>query len=297
MKLRLFACFCAFFSVVQPGICQEKKPHVVFVVGTPHYNPASTMVPLAKQLEENYGFRTTVILPKGNPEKNKNGMEGLEALKTADVAIFYLRFLTLPKDQLSLIEEYLESGKPVVGFRTTTHAFIYPEGHELHAWNDGFGKRAMGSKYFIHAAGPTRVEVVQKARGHEILTGYNQAAPREVAGTLYLSDIPKTATVLMTGTGKFKRTGEVTNQFGTHKLEAEMTDDVAWTWKNEWGGRVFGTTLGHPKTFADENFVRLFINGIHWAAGKPVPPASSKVQPITAEMEKKKQRPKKAKTG
>ncbi len=43
---------------------------------------------------------------------------------------------------------------------------------------------------------------------------------------------------------------------------------------------MFGTTLGHPETFKDANFVRLFINGIHWAAGKPVPPASAKIEAI-----------------
>jgi hypothetical protein len=71
-----------------------EKPHAVFVVGTPHYNPAATMPPLAKQLER-FGFRVTVILPEGNPEMNKNGkgLPGLEVLKEADVAIFFLRFL------------------------------------------------------------------------------------------------------------------------------------------------------------------------------------------------------------
>ena len=52
------------------------QPHAVFVIGTPHYNPGSTMPPLAKQLER-FGFRTTVVLPEGNPEKNPKGIPGL----------------------------------------------------------------------------------------------------------------------------------------------------------------------------------------------------------------------------
>jgi len=61
-----------------------------------------------------------------------------------------------------------------------------------------------------------------------------------------------------------------------------MTDDVAWTWTNEWGGRVFSTSLGHPETFADPNWVRFFLNGIHWAAGKPVPAPDAPVEAIDA---------------
>ena len=31
------------------------------------------------------------------------------------------------------------------------------------------------------------------------------------------------------------------------------------------------TTLGHPEDFKVESFQRMVINGIHWAAGMPVP--------------------------
>ena len=109
-------------TATRPTTADETKPHAVFVVGTPHYNPIGTIPDLAKQLEQ-YGFKTTVILPQENPEKNPKGLYGLGALKKADVAIFYLRFLTLPDNQLKFITDYLESGKPVVGFRTSTHAF------------------------------------------------------------------------------------------------------------------------------------------------------------------------------
>lgn len=262
------------------AVIADEKPHAVFVVGTPHYNPAASLPPLATQLEKNFGWRTTVLATDDNPEKNAEGIPGLEALQDADVAIFYLRFLTLPEAQLKHLTDYLESGKPVVAFRTTSHAFAYPADSPLAEWNDGFGKRATGTRYFIHGAGPT--QVARARNDHEILTGVDLTKPRQAAGTLYLSELPKNATVLLEGTGRFKRTGTVKNGFGTHELKAEMTDDVAWTWENEWGGRVFSTSLGHPVSFQDENWVRLFLNGIHWAAGKSVPPANARVSPIDA---------------
>ncbi|MEO2012741.1 MAG: PVC-type heme-binding CxxCH protein, partial [Fuerstiella sp.] len=258
------------------------SPHAVFVVGTQHYNPGSTMPALARQLEQ-LGFRTTVILPTGNPEKNPNGIPGLEALRTADVAVFYLRFLTLPDDQLNFIVDYLESGKPVVGFRCSTHAFTYPQGSPNAKWNDGFGRDALGSKYFIHLQGTTQVSGVAVARKHPILTGVKLSDDLTAAGTLYLTDPPDDAEVLLGGTGKSKKTGVVKNPFGSHELTETMTQAVAWTWTNKWGGRVFTTTLGHPETFSNRQFVRLFLNGICWAAGKDVP-QKVRSRPIRAAM-------------
>ena len=46
----------------------EEKPHAVLVVGTLHYSPELTMPLFAKELER-FGFRTTVVMGEGNPEK------------------------------------------------------------------------------------------------------------------------------------------------------------------------------------------------------------------------------------
>ena len=257
-------------ALIHAPVYADDPPHAVFVVGTPHYSPAKTMPELARLLR-GHGFRTTIVRAEHNPEKNEKGIPGLEALRDANVAIFFLRFLGFPDEQLKHITDYVESGRPVIGFRTSTHAFMYPQGHKFAHWNDGFGKNVLGSKYRIHLVGSTMVEPAKGARQHEILAGVDLTQPRKAAGTLYLSKLPDDATVLLRGTGRSKRTGTVTNAFGKHELKATMIDDVAWTWKNQWGGRVFTTTLGHPNTFKDPNWMRLFVNAIHWAAGKPVP--------------------------
>ncbi|QDT44973.1 Trehalose utilization [Gimesia alba] len=248
---------------------QEEKPHVVFVVGTTHYSPQKTIPAFAKRLEQ-YGFKTTVILPEGNPERNQNGvgLPGLEVLAQADLAVFYMRFLQLPPKQFTHILNYIESGKPVIGLRTSTHAFDYENGHPLSEWNRGFGKRVLGSEYFLHLSSETVVEHVPAHRNHEILNGV--AAKFIDPGTLYKTKIPADATPLLNGTGKSKRTGLIKNQFGTHELTAEMSWPVAWTWKNEWGSRVFTSTLGHEDSFKLDAVNRLLVNGVHWCLEKPV---------------------------
>ena len=70
---------------------------------------------LASEIER-LGFKTTVINPEWDPEKDERGLPGLEALKKADLAIFYTRFLKIDNQQLIHITEYLKSGKPVVVF-------------------------------------------------------------------------------------------------------------------------------------------------------------------------------------
>ena len=78
---------------------EEKNPHAVLVVGTLHYSPELTMPVFAKELER-FGFRTTVVMGQGNPEKKtKNVLPGIKALNDADVAIFFMRFLKLPDEE------------------------------------------------------------------------------------------------------------------------------------------------------------------------------------------------------
>lgn len=263
--LLFVAFFCSSIFLARPGVCQ--KPHAVFVVGTTHYSPEKTIPGLAAQLEST-GFRTSVIVSQKNPERDPKGLAGLEKLRDADVAVFYTRFLTLPDDQLKHITDYIQSGKPVVGFRTSTHAFAYPDDSKHAHWNDGFGKRVLGSKYFAHLGGKTDVKPVGS---HAILKLSEFTNPKPASGSLYLAEVPDDATVLLRGTGQAKRVGKITNAFGTHHIEKTMTQDVAWTWRNEWGGRVFATTLGHPDTFKDPGFVRFFLSGIHWAADRRLP--------------------------
>jgi hypothetical protein len=122
---------------------KANKPLVVFVTGDHEYSGEFTLPIIAAELEKNYGMRTVVLkaFPDQNAEEN---IPGLEVLKDADLAVFFLRWRRLPEDQVKFIDDYLKSGKPVMGFRTTTHAFNYPKGHPLEEWN-AFGERAFGS--------------------------------------------------------------------------------------------------------------------------------------------------------
>ena len=258
-------CCCQFVGAVPP-------PHAVLVVGTHHYSPQTTMPFLATELEQ-LGFRTTVINPAWDPEKDRRGLPGLQILKDADVGIFFMRFLQLEDDQLVHITEFIESGKAVVGLRTSTHAFHYPKDHPHHALNNDFGQNVLGSPYLIHLAGKTQVKPATNALHHPILTGVDTTG-WESSGTLYLINAQPGIEPLLIGTGHSKRVGTVINQFGVHELEQTMSAPIAWTWKNSYGNRVFTTSLGHTKDFTNQNALRVIVNGVCWSAGRPVPSAA-----------------------
>jgi type 1 glutamine amidotransferase len=264
---RGFSLMAALTILLGGTLLAENKPHVVFVIGDHEYSSEAVLPVIARELEKNYGMRTTLLFSEPDHKAEKN-IPGLEALETADLAVFYLRWRQLPKEQVLHIQNFLEAGKGgIVGFRTTTHAFNYPRGHELEHWN-AFGEFALGSPPGWGRAGHTHygaksstdVTIAPENAGHSILKGVDKEF--HVRSWLYHvvpQYPPKDATVLLMG--------EAVNT----DHSSPVPNPVAWTWKTKQGARVFTTTLGHPEDFKVESMQRLTINGIHWALGKEVP--------------------------
>jgi type 1 glutamine amidotransferase len=268
MKKKLWLAFSAcalWFAALTLPVGAQKGPRVVFVTGDHEYSSEETMPIMAAALEKRYGMRTTVL--KAYPDENaEENIPGLEALEKADLAVFFLRWRRLPKEQVEWIRRYLEAGKPVVAFRTTTHAFNYPKGSELEKWNSfaaeylgappGWG----GEHYHYGHKSSTDVTVNPAASNDPILAGIEKRF--HVRSWLYHT-VPKyppaDAKILLIG----------------HAVDPDRRDavdnPVAWTWKNKAGGRVFMTTLGHPEDFQVESMQRLVVNGVHWALGKSAP--------------------------
>src|ERR1700691_3770994 len=102
--------------------------HIVLVSGDDEYHSEEALPALAKILAVRHGFTSTVLFAINpadgtiDPHQTRN-IPGLEALKTADLLILFLRFRDLPDEQMKLILDYTESGKPIIALRTSTHAF------------------------------------------------------------------------------------------------------------------------------------------------------------------------------
>lgn len=237
-------------------------PHVAFVTGDDEYRSEITMPMIAAILEKTYGFKTSVAYARPRPQ-SKDNIEGLDALRAADLMVMFTRFRALPDNQLQEILRFVESGKPLVGIRTTTHAFLYRSGDPRSAMNDGFGRDVFGQKWITHHGHESSTDVALHGSNgtHPILRG---VAPFHARSWLYhVAPLNGEATVLLDGTA-------VNSNKTTRFDEFPPTQPVAWTRQYK-GARVFFTTLGHPQDFAQESMRRLLINGILWALGRDVP--------------------------
>jgi type 1 glutamine amidotransferase len=265
---------------------ETNAPSIVFVTGDHEYSSERTMPLLAAALETNFGFHTTVLYatePGGKRnESYEKSIPGLEALKTADLAVFYLRWRKLPKEQMDLIQQYLDSGKPLMGFRTTSHGFFYPPNDPLVAWNS-FGEFALGTPPGWGASGHTHfghlsstdVSYAPGAADNPILQGVKTNF--HVRSWLYRvlpKYPPKDAVWLLMGTA----------------VDPDKTAEpnpVAWTWKTKQGARSFYTSMGHPEDFQSESFQRLIVNAIFLELNRPAAPWPGKL-PINVSYDKSK---------
>jgi len=258
-----------------PPPASRKKPHVVFVTGDDEYRSEVSMPMIAEILEARHGFKCTVVYAvdprtgKRNPKHQQN-IEGLEAVKTADLAVIFLRFRALPDNQLKLILDYVNSGRPIVGLRTSTHAFRYPKGHKNVGYNAGFGREVFGQKWIAHEGSRYGTRVLAAVKDHPIMRGV--ASDFWVRSWLYnVIPLHGDCVTLALGYATDVDRGPVDPKDKHPRRNVVGTPNpVAWT-KTYKGAPVFFTTLGHPKDFEVESMRRLLINGIYWVLGKEVP--------------------------
>lgn len=213
---------------------------------------------LAGMLESQFGMKCSIVravdpATGAADPKFRGNLEGLDALRDADLAVFFIRFRELPTGQLQQILDYIGTKKPVVGFRVSTHAFLYPSG-DLQHWNDDFGKDLFGQKWIHHYGHESTTRVRLKNPGHPILTGV--VTGFDCPSWLYhVVPLPDDCHVLASGVA-----------LDTKRKVFGAENPVAWT-RDQGGRRVFFTTLGHPKDFEDIQFRRMVINGILWSLG------------------------------
>ncbi len=188
---------------------KKEMPKIVLVSGDEEYRSEEALPQIAKILTEQHGFNCTVLFAQ-DPEKpgvvnpnNTHNIPGLEKLDSADMMIIFTRFRALPDDQMKHIDNFLTLGKPVIGMRTSTHAFMFSDKDnfessyarygnnygEKDAWQDGFGRLVMGEKWISHHGNhghqSTRGIIAENAIDNAILNGISNGAlwvPTDVYG-------------------------------------------------------------------------------------------------------------------
>ena len=221
----------------------EAKPHIVLLSGESLYGSATTLPSFAKRLEQELDYRCTVIV-----REEEHRFPSLDSLVQADLVIVFARRMQLPAEQLGLVKQYIESGKPVIGLRTASHA--------IQNWLE-FDKLVLGGNYQGHHKNNLsgNASIVPAAKGHPILDGV--VAEFKMGGSLYKNTtLARAAKPLLSGA-----------------VEGHPAEPVAWTHSYK-GNRTFYTSLGHADDFANPNFHKLVTNAIAWCLSADAKPGA-----------------------
>lgn len=326
MTTRSFQSFLVFGAIlciaVAPGLAADAQwvvydgfdgpgngKHIVLISGDEEYRSEEALPQLGKILAKHHGFKCTVLFAIDpadgaiNPEKVDN-IPGLEALETADLMIIATRFRNLPDEQMKFIDAYVQSGRPVIGLRTATHAFQFPAdsasaykhySFDSKTWEGGFGKQVLGETWISHhgrhGVQSTRGVLVAEAKGRPILRGVEDIwGPTDVY-TVNLPMHPNVQPLVMGQVleGMNPDDASVTVDIRKNRrkgTETRMTPNdpmmpVAWT--RTFTGtsgqptRVFATTMGSSVDLASEGFRRLLVNAAYWCLGmeERIPPKAA----------------------
>jgi hypothetical protein len=269
--------------VYEGGAGPGKGKHVVLVSGDEEYRSEEALPQLARILSRRHGFRCTVLFaidPKdGTINPNVSNIPGLEALDRADLLVIFTRFRNLPDEQMKHLVDYIESGRPIVGMRTATHAFNIPKDRTYARysfndakWSGGFGRQVLGDTWVnhhgVHGRQSTRGVLAAGAEGHPILRGIRDG---DVWGPTDVYEVhlhgPCTPLVL----GQVLDGMKPTDKPVTGKQNDPMMP-IAWV-KDYTGqagkmARVFATTMGASTDLQSEGLRRLLVNACYWAVGR-----------------------------
>jgi type 1 glutamine amidotransferase len=256
--------------------------HIVLISGDEEYRSEEAMAQLGAILAKHHGFTCTVLFAIDedgtiNPTRT-NHIPGLEQLASADLMVISTRFRNLPDDQMKHIVDYVESGKPIVGLRTATHAFQLPEGSKFvryswqnKDWNGGFGRQVLGETWVDHhghhGVESTRGIIADGMRDHPILRGIQ-------GPDIYGPTDVYTVTLPLPGDCQPLVLGQVLAGMDRddEPVAGSKNDPlmpIAWvkTYTGTAGkpARVFTTTMGASQDFLSEGLRRLLVNACYWA--------------------------------
>ena len=256
-SFRLLAVTAALGITAFPSFAAEARkalPKLVMLVSEAEYETAKTLPEFAtNQLAKDF----RVVIVNGSPAPNENAFTGIAEVADADVLLISVRRRTPPTAQLEAIRRHIKAGKPVVGIRTASHAFVLGKGQKLSeggadwlTWDHD----VIGGNYSNHHGRGTGATTVTLSAGasaaHPILRGVKLPITSE--STLYKNTpLQPGAQSLLTGT-----------------IDNQPAEPLAWTFQRPDGGRSFYVSLGGPNDFKDPEFVKLLRNALLWAAGK-----------------------------
>jgi hypothetical protein len=262
--------------------------HIVLLSGDEEYRSEEGLPMLARILASRHGFKCTVLFAV-HPGTHTieptvlTNIPGIEALDSADVCLMALRFRELPDSQMKHFVAYVNSGKPIIALRTSTHAFQYKQNKsspyakydwQSKDWPGGFGQQVLGETWVDHHGRhgfeSTRGVVNPAFAEHPLLRGVGSVwGPADVYTVKHL---PADAKVLVYGQ---VLSGMKPSDPPVEGPKNEPMMPLVWVrdYTGEQGktSRIVTTTMGAAVDMENEGLRRLLVNACYCTAGLEVP--------------------------
>jgi type 1 glutamine amidotransferase len=240
----------------------------MFLVGEGEYESHRTMRPVAEEMGTVLGaditYRVPDVLPD-MPHFPRSSFGDLTALEEADLLVIYTRWRRLPDEEMRRIVAFVERGGHVIGLRTSSHAFRYPDESEFAGWNDGFGRDILGSPWISHHGHSSSTDVTWATpTGHPILEGIPEAF--HLRAWLYRTQLLEDCNPILWGSP-------------VDPENEPAPSAVAWTREKE-GQRVVYTNMGHPSDLRQTIVRRFLNNAARWCIDGP-PRSDLAAKPVT----------------
>jgi hypothetical protein len=253
--------------------------HILFIASDHEYRGEETCPSIARIMAKRYGFKCTVLFGQNEAGLIKPGsslIPGIEEIEKADMLFLFLRFVHPEDAWMEKFEGYLKRGGPVIGLRTTTHAFNGLKGkYAYHNYNGGdddfvggFGRQVLGETwnpslgaghYGRNHKFATAMHTVPGQNEHPVMRGVKEM--HAMAGAYSARPMPN-STIL--ATNRVLESMEV----GAKPLEDKAPQPAAWvrTYRFKGGeeGRAFCSTQGASEDILSEGVRRMIINATLW---------------------------------
>lgn len=251
--------------------------HLVLIAGDHEYRSEELLPALGRILAHRLGFKVSVLFTldsAGFIQPGSSNIGGLEVLETADLLILAIRFQDFSADQMRHIVAYLDRGGPVLGLRTSTHAFRIKDGpFARYSWDyqgadypGGFGEQVLGETWVGHYGTnheqSSRILPRDERTTHPILRGVSDI---HVQSGGYQAYPPDGSDVLALG--------QVLNGMEPDAPPDSSKEQLPVVWTRTYQGangrqgRAFTSTHGASEDLLNPGFRRMLVNATLWALG------------------------------
>ncbi|MDC0295504.1 hypothetical protein OAL35_01465 [bacterium] len=259
-----------------------KGKHILFIASDHEYRGEETCPAIARILAKKYGFKCTILFgqtDEGVIKPGSSNIPGIEEIADADMLFLFLRFIKPDEGWMEHFEGYLKRGGPVIGLRTTTHAFngikgkysFFNYNHGGEEFVGGFGRQVLGETwnpslgaghYGRNHTFATAMNTVPEQVAHPVMRGVESM--HAMAGAYSARPMPGSVVL---ATNQVLASMEV----GAEPLADKPPQPAAWvrTYSYQGGpeGRVFCSTQGASEDVLSEGVRRMIVNATMWCMG------------------------------